>query len=126
MTIVVPDLTQKGTKDPQLIPWLADQGYSWITKDDEAKREHAEEIIRAGLSVVWVRGVGDKHAGSGRKNWISVRQVFLILAVVLPKIEIEIAKARGRADFEAWLNAGRPTHKRRDMVVGARRRTAAE
>jgi hypothetical protein len=118
---------KEGVKDPQLIPWLAEQGYVWITKDDEAKREHRDEIVKARISIVWVRGLGRKRVTSAKKNTIRTRDLFLILAVTLPKIEKELLTARGPRHYLVWMAGERPTHAplealERTNIRGRRRR----
>lgn len=49
------DLT--GAKDEVLIPWMAERGYVWITKDETARRQHGSLLSIHRLSVVWVRGL---------------------------------------------------------------------
>lgn len=92
---------KRGVPDPNLIPWLAENKYVWITKDDEAKRDHLDDIIKHQISSIWVRGLDRK------KNKISVRQLHLMLTVKLPDMEEQVAKARGPRHFLLYLKAGK-------------------
>lgn len=43
---------KRGEKDPELIAWLAQNQFVWITKDDDARKRHIDKITQAGASVV--------------------------------------------------------------------------
>jgi hypothetical protein len=103
-------------KDPELIPRLAADGYIWVTKDDGAKTQHRTAILRHGLCVVWVRGLGRKKPTDTRKNAISIRQVFLMLAHGLPRVEHECVKLRVRWDYVTWMAGDRPRCEREDVL----------
>ncbi len=45
---------ERGIKDPQIIAWCGESGAVWIHADDNARREHAREIVTAGISTVWI------------------------------------------------------------------------
>ncbi len=94
---------QRGTKDEALIPWLSERGYTWITKDDAAKKAHAEALLSSGISVVWVRGI------DRRKNRITVHDVHLLLASKLEEAARQIDESRGPLHLEVYLNGARPT-----------------
>lgn len=69
---------QQGLKEPYLIPYLGAKGYIWITKDDEAKKEHEGEIRTAGISVVWVRGL-EREKGKPKKNFVRIKDLHRML-----------------------------------------------
>jgi predicted nuclease of predicted toxin-antitoxin system len=100
------DHKNRSTKDEDLIPWMAEQGFVWITKDDEARAEHANAIRRYRISVIWVRGLERRKGAGGRKNVISAKELHLMLTVKLAEIEAEIAEARGPRYYLVWLAAG--------------------
>ena len=83
----------RGIKDAQLIPWLAENDLTWITKDDEARREHLDDIIKHSINTVWIRGI-DRI-----RNKVSIQQVHLMLTVRLPRIMSIIEEARGPRHF---------------------------
>lgn len=58
------DEKKRGWKDPPLIAWMAANDYTWITKDDSAKREHLDKLISSRINTVWIRGV-DRIARRG-------------------------------------------------------------
>ena len=118
--ITTPVLTGKrGYEDEDLLPWLAEEGYVWVTKDEDALRRHRDTIIRHELSVVWVRGLQRK------KGTISIRQVFLILAVTLPRIERELSATHRPRHYLAFLRSDdRPAHSQLDLL--ARRRLGGQ
>lgn len=111
--ITTPVITGKrGYKDEDLLPWLAEEGYVGVTKDEDALRRYRDTIIKHQLSVVWVRGLERKKAT------LSVRQVFLILAVTLPRIESELRATHKPSHFLVYLRAGdRPVHIPVDLVA---------
>lgn len=80
-----------------MIKWLGQKGMIWITKDDEAKREHLDDIIKSRISTVWIRGI-DRI-----KNKVSIQQVHLMLTVKLPRMIRTIEAARGPRHFILWL-----------------------
>ena len=90
-----------GVKDPDLIPWLAAEGLVWVTKDDDAKRSHFQEIRAHDLSVVWVRGL-DRS-----KRHISVKDLHLMLTVKLPELSRVLGDAPSARYFELGLKSGR-------------------
>jgi hypothetical protein len=94
------EFSNRSTKDEDLIPWMAQRGFVWVTKDDEARAAHAEALRRHRISVVWVRGL------DRRRNTISARELHLMLTVKLAEIESEIAAARGPRYYLLWLAAG--------------------
>jgi predicted nuclease of predicted toxin-antitoxin system len=96
---------QQGKKDPWLIPYLGAKKYVWITKDDEAKKEHESEIRAAGISVVWVRGLG-RPGAKPKKNVIRVRDVLRMLTDKLYVIEQRIANAKGPLYFMLYVKSG--------------------
>jgi PIN like domain len=91
---------QRGTKDELLIPWLADQGYIWLTRDDAARKAHGAALRRYQLSVVWVRGL-DRS-----KNSISAIDLHLMLTVKLEQISEKVVAARGPVWFLLSMKSG--------------------
>jgi hypothetical protein len=83
---------QQGLKEPYLIPYLGAKGYTWITKDDEAKKEHEGQIRVAAISVVWVRGL-EREKGRAKKNDIRIKDLFRMLTDKLDHIEQTIASS---------------------------------
>jgi len=93
-----------GELDERLIPWLADQGYVWITKDDAARTQHRSILEQHRLSVVWIRGL------DRRKNRIDAKELHLMLTVKLDQIADAVRQARGPRWFLLYLDSGnRPT-----------------
>ena len=88
------------TLDVQLIPWLVQQGYVWITKDDAAPTEHSSALRQRRLSVVWIRGL------DRRRNRIDARELHLILTVKLDQIAEAVRQARGPRWFLLYLGSG--------------------
>ena len=96
--IVTPlDLGMRGVKDSLLIPWLGEHRLAWITKDDEARRDHLDDMIKYSVSAVWVRGIDRK------KNKISIQHVHLLLTVRLPRIIAVIEAAHGPRHFMLYI-----------------------
>lgn len=97
---------QQGLKDPHLIQYLGAKGYVWITKDDEAKREHESEIRIAGISVVWVRGLERQKGKPPRKNNITVKDLHRMLTDKLDLIAEEIANSTTALYFLLYMKSG--------------------
>lgn len=89
-----------GEPDERLIPWLADQGYVWITRDDAARTAHNAALRRHRLSVVWVRGL------DRQKTRIDAKELHLMLTVKLGQMQSALEKARGPLWFLLYLGAG--------------------
>ncbi|MBI2760413.1 MAG: hypothetical protein HYX51_03175 [Chloroflexi bacterium] len=100
------DEETRAVLDEDLIPWLAERRYIWITKDDAAKREHMVAIARHAISVVWVRGL-EHGKDSVQKNKITARQLHLMLTVKLLEIEKLVRAARGPRYFTLHLAGDR-------------------
>ncbi|MCJ7510447.1 MAG: hypothetical protein MUP14_06140 [Dehalococcoidia bacterium] len=100
---------KRGVKDDKLISYLAETGYTWITKDDEARREHLDDIIKSQISTVWVRGI-DRI-----KNKVTPRQLHLMLTNKLPDIEEKLRGARTPQHFRIWLKGKIPAHEQLDI-----------
>jgi hypothetical protein len=96
---------QQGLKDPYLIPYLGAKGYTWITKDDEAKKEHENEIRTAGISVVWVRGL-EREKGKPKKNYIRVKDLNRMLTDKLDYIAEMIVNAKTALYFLLYMKSG--------------------
>lgn len=92
-----------GTPDQTIIRWLGLQNGIWITADERAKREHADEIYKAGINIIWVRRP---------KEGMSKKAHLLLLLWVLDPILGEIKKSRGAAYFLAKYSGARPKWER--------------
>jgi hypothetical protein len=89
----------QGVEDPTLIRWLGLQGGIWITADEKAKRQHADEIMEAGIHIVWVRR---SKEGMGKKDQA------LLLLWVIDTIVGHISRARKPTQFLAYFVGRRP------------------
>jgi predicted nuclease of predicted toxin-antitoxin system len=87
-----------GWEDPDLIPWLGERGYVWVTKDDSARNEHRILIQRAGISVVWVRGV-ERPNGTSQRNAVNLRQLLHMLVAKLDEISSMVQESNGPRFF---------------------------
>ncbi len=96
------DANKRSVKDSPLITWMAKNDLTWITKDDEAKRDHLADLIKGRINTVWIRGI-DRI-----KNKITVQQVHLMLTMKLPNIIEIIEGARGPRHFVIWISAQHP------------------
>ena len=96
---------KRGEKDPDIIVWLAQNQFVWITKDDDARKRHIGQIGQAGVSVVWVRGL------AGRKNAVSIQQVHLMLTVKLEELIEKLEESTGPRHFMLYLSGRRPVLK---------------
>lgn len=98
--ISTPDVhMNRGMPDEELIPWLADNGYTWVTKDDEAKREHAVLIKKHGINVIWVRGI------DRQKNKINVRDLHFMLTTKLYLAIDSLGTAHGARYFYLYMDS---------------------
>jgi hypothetical protein len=89
------------TPDPTIIQWLALQGGIWITADEKAKRQHALEIKKAGVHVIWIKR---SKNGMNAKN-----QLLLILWIIDPILQ-EISRAKRPCYFIGDYNGLRPRY----------------
>ncbi|MDE2817601.1 MAG: DUF5615 family PIN-like protein [Chloroflexota bacterium] len=96
---------KRGEKDPDLITWLAQNQFVWITIDDDARKRHIGQIGQAGVSVVWVRGLG------GRKNIVTIKQVHLMLTVKLEELIEKLEASNQPLHFMVYLSGKRPVLK---------------
>lgn len=96
---------QQGLKEPYLIPYLGAKSYTWITKDDEAKKEHKNEIRTAGISVVCVRGL-EREKGKPKKNYISVKDLHRMLTDKLDYIAGKILNSKTTLYFLLYMKSG--------------------
>lgn len=109
--ITHPDLhSLRGAKDEILIPWMSENGYVWITKDDAAKKAHAELMRKHGLSVLWIRGV------ERRKNRINSYDLHRMLTDKLLAAATAVGSARGPVHQMTYLSGDRPALKRVDAM----------
>lgn len=96
------DENKRSIKDSPLIAWMAKNDLTWITKDDEAKRDHLADLIKGRINTVWIRGI-DRI-----KNKVTAQQVHLMLTTKLPTIIETIEEARGPRHFVIWLRGQCP------------------
>ncbi|MCJ7655771.1 MAG: hypothetical protein MUO97_10845 [Dehalococcoidia bacterium] len=83
---------QQGLKDPYIIPYLGGKFYTWITKDDVAKREHEREIRTAQISVIWLSGL-ERPANKPKQNYITVKDLHRMLTEKLDDIGLMVANS---------------------------------
>lgn len=108
---------QQGIKDTPLIQYLGAKKYAWITKDDEAKREHENDIRSAGISVIWIRGL-ERTKGQPKKNIVSIKHVHRMLTDKLDVIEQELGQSRGPIYYLMWMaSGGKPVLKKTALEV---------
>lgn len=93
-----------GTPDQTIIQWLGLQNGIWITADERAKREHSDEIHKAGINIVWIR--------RSKKEGMSKRAQLLLLLWVLDPVLDEIKKSKSAAFFLAKYSGLRPKWER--------------
>lgn len=99
---------QQGFKDPYIIPYLGAKHYTWITKDDEAKKEHEQEIRVAHISVVWVYGL-DRDINKPKHNKITVKDLHRILTDKLDDIRTIIEESNKPKYFTLGMQVdGKP------------------
>jgi predicted nuclease of predicted toxin-antitoxin system len=96
---------QQGLKEPYLIPYLGAKSYTWITKDDEAKKEHESEIRTAGINVVWLRGLA-RAKGQPKKNKISIKDVNRMLTDKLDTITQALQSTKKPIYYLMWMASG--------------------
>jgi len=96
---------QQGVKDSPLIQYLGAKNYTWITKDDEAKTEHENDIRTAGISVVWIRGL-EREKGKPKKNKISNKELNRMITDKLHILEQEIANSGHALYFMLSVKTG--------------------
>ena len=84
---------QQGVKDTPLIQYLRAKEYTWITKDDKAKREHENDIRTAGISVMWIRGL-ERQKRQPKKNKIRNKDLLRMLTDKLDSIQREISDSK--------------------------------
>ena len=51
------EVGEKGKLDEVLIPEMGGKRQTWITKDDRARVQHEDLILKAGISIVFMRGL---------------------------------------------------------------------
>jgi hypothetical protein len=96
----VSDKFGQGAPDPIIIQWLGLQGGVWVTADEHAKREHAEEIKAAGIHILWVR--------RPKKQGFSKKAQLLLLLWIADDVLNHIAGAKNPAQFLAQYSGQRP------------------
>ena len=95
---------KSGLDDENLIRWLGQNHYIWITKHHVAKRHHAEDIRRYLLRVVWVRGLDRKACHDGV---VSSRMLHRMLTDRLDDVASKIATAKGPRYFVLSMKGNR-------------------
>ena len=100
-----------GCPDEELIAWMGERGYVWITKDGAARNEHRAAILRARISVVWLRGVELRNRTTAR-NDISPKQQHRILTDKLDDIGEAVSRANGPRYFVAYMRNNGPAMQR--------------
>ena len=100
-----------GMDDAQLIPWLAQHRYIWVTKDDAAKTAHRNAIQQARVSVVCVRGA-ERQSGTTAKNNISIKDLHRMLTDKLDEILEEVDRVRGPRYFLLFMRGRAPVLKK--------------
>lgn len=95
---------QQGLKDPYLIPYLGGKAYTWITKDDRAKREHESEIRAAQISVIWVTGL-ERPTNKPKQNFITVKDLHRMLTDKLDVLEDTITNSNKPQYFTLGMRA---------------------
>ena len=98
--IAVTEQLGPGADDPSLINWLGLQGGIWVTADERARRQHSDEITRAGIHMLWVRR--PRRGGLSKRD-----QLFLLLGVLDPILDY-LARARAAMQFRASYSGARP------------------
>ena len=110
-----------GWDDEILIPWLGEQKFTWITRDHRARTQHRDDIIAAGISVVWVRGVVHKSGTIAVE--VSMRDVFRMLAWRLDELITMIEESSRPRYYVMSLNRDRnvriQTHSALDEVLNS-------
>ena len=95
------------TPDQELIRWMGKRAVTWITKDGVARSQHSRAIEKAGISVVWVRGM-ERDKGRTTKNTISKRDLLHMLVARIDVIASDISKTKGPRYFLLYLSGNRP------------------
>jgi hypothetical protein len=95
---------QQGLKDPYLIPYLGGKAYTWITKDDSAKREHEPEIRAAQISVIWVCGL-ERPTNKPKQNFVTIKDLHRMLTDKLDDLERMIAGSNKPQYFTLAMRA---------------------
>ena len=94
---------EEGKKDEHFIPELSKQRLVWITKDDESRLEHQEEIEKYHISVVWVRGIQRSKKQKDGPTKPRMKDVHRMLVNKLDDIAAEVNKAKGPRYFILYL-----------------------
>jgi hypothetical protein len=107
--ITYPELHGKknnGTKDPDLIPYLAAKRLVWVTSDAAAKRVHGNLLRKHQLSALWVRGLERRDGTSEQK--VGMHDVHHMLTAKLPEFARKVAASRGMVHGAVSLNVNVP------------------
>jgi len=90
------EVGEKGTDDETLIAEMGAKHQTWITKDDRARAEHETDILAAGISIVFIRGLSHhgRRRSSLRRNTVSLKEVLLMLVSKLDAIQSELSPRR--------------------------------
>ena len=92
-----------GTPDPMIIRWLGLQNGIWITADERARRNHADEIQQANINIVWVHRP---------KQGMSKKAQLLLLLWVIDPILDEVKKSNRASYYLAKYSGLRPKYNR--------------
>lgn len=98
----------QGAPDPMIIKWHGLRGGIWVTADEKARREHAQEIKDAGIHILWVRRP---------KHGMSKKDQLLLLLWVIDSILQEMSMARGPTQFLAKYSGARPKWERLQSAI---------
>lgn len=106
---------QQGLKEPYLIHYIGAKGYTWITKDYEARKEHQNDIRVAGISVIWIRGL-EREKREPKKNHITIQDLHRMLTDKLNDAAIMISTSNKPQYFILYMRAnGKPVLAKTDL-----------
>ena len=103
--------------DEELIPWMAEQGYVWVTKDGAARNQHRAAIQRTRISVIWLRGQ-ERSNRTTAKNNMPPKAQHRMLTDELDDISDIVFQARGPRYFLVYLRNNGPAMKRYTTLEG--------
>ena len=99
------EIGERGKPDEEIISEMGVKRQTWITKDDRSRVEHETAILKAGISIVFVRGLshGGRRRSSLARNTISLKQLLYLLVSKLDDIKAELSKQRRARYFILFL-----------------------
>lgn len=105
-------IREKGAQDEELIPWMGENNYTWITKDDRSKVKHEDLIVGASISIIYLRGLTVERArkSSPKRNTIQMKDVLKMLVDKLDGLTEILETTRSPRYFLLYMTAGRKTH----------------